>query len=379
MKRKIGYSAFVLLMVIFISCDQNYGHFSLKEVLDDQFYIGTALNERQIRKRDTEGLNILCKHFNAVVAEHCMIGKEIHPEEHLYNFALPDQFVRLGEDNNMYIIGHTLICHNLLPQWFCVDDDGDNVSPEILRARMREHICTIIGRYKGRIKSWNVISEAIMGDGSYRESKLYEILGEEFIQLAFQYAHEADPDSELYYNDYNEWYPEKQKSIIRLIRTLKEKGIRIDGVGMQGHLDIDAPTLEEYENAIIGYANEGVKVMITELDLSILPSAWRETNTGISTNYEYQKRLNPYATTIPDSTSVIWNNRMSDFFNLFMKHADKISCVTMWGIADGDSWKSNLLIKRQTDYPLLFDRLHQPKPAVKMIIDKASKNGKHSN
>jgi len=346
---------------------------TLKSALKDKFYLGTALNQSLITGTDTEGLRVLREHFSSIVAENCMKSIEIHPEEGTYNFDLPDRFVALGEQSGMFIVGHTLIWHSQLPAWFCVDEKGENVSPEILKDRMKGHISAVVSRYKGRIKGWDVVNEAILEDGSYRNSKFYEILGEEFIPLAFQYAQEADPDAELYYNDYNEWYPGKRQTVVRLIRTLKERGIRIDGIGLQGHLGMDGPSLTEYEQTILDYANEGVKVMITELDLSILPSPRRDVGADVATNFEYQKELNPYTEGVPEEAATAWDNRMFDFFRLFLKHSDKISRVTMWGIADGDSWKNNFPVRGRTDYPLLFDREHQPKPVVQRIIDEATK------
>lgn len=346
---------------------------TLKTALGGRFYIGAALNANQIKGEDTKGLVVLKEHFNSIVAENCMKGQELHPEVNRYDFTLPDQFVDLGEKNGMFIIGHTLIWHSQLPKWFFVDEEGNKLSPDILKARMQDHISTVVGRYKGRIKGWDVVNEAIMEDGSYRNSPFFEILGEEFIPLAFQYAQAADPEAELYYNDYNEWYPEKRKTIIRLIRTLKERGIRIDGIGLQGHIDMLSPSLEEYEETIAGYAAEGVNVMVTEFDLSILPPPQWDAGADLATNFQYTTEKDPYTESVPDSVSIAWNSRMNDFFNLFVKHAQTVSRVTLWGIADGDSWKNNFPIRGRTDYPLLFDRTHRPKPVVDMIIKNNSK------
>lgn len=341
----------------------------LKDALKDKFYIGAALNEQLITGGNTAGSQVLRKHFNSIVAENCMKSEEIHPEEGLYNFTLSDQFVDLGEKCNMFIIGHALIWHSQLPEWFCTDENGDNISPEMLKERMKDHITTVVGRYKGRVHGWDVVNEAVLEDGSYRKSKFYEILGEEFIPLAFQYAHEADPDAELYYNDYNEWYPGRRETVVRLIKTMKEKGLRIDAIGMQGHLGLDNPSLKEYEETILAYAGEGVKVMITEFDLSILPSPKYGVGAEISTDFEYRDELNPYTQGVPDNASAAWNKRMGDLFRLFLKHSDKISRVTMWGITDHDSWKNDFPVKGRTDYPLLFDRDYQPKPIVQQIIN----------
>jgi endo-1,4-beta-xylanase len=345
---------------------------TLRGALERKFHIGVALNANQITGRDTLGLQILKTHFNSIVAENCMKSAEIRPEMDRWNFTLADRFVELGERHGMFIIGHTLMWHSQLTRGFCVDENGENVSPEVLKARMREHISTVVGRYKGRVHGWDVVNEAILEDGSYRKSKFYEILGEEFIPLAFQYAQEADPNAELYYNDYNEWYPGRRETVKRLIRTLKSRGIRIDAIGMQGHFGMDSPSIQEYEETILDYTSEGVKVMVTELDLSILPSPRRGVGADLATNFEYQQELNPYTEGVPEAASIEWNNRMREFFRLFLKHSDKISRVTMWGIADGDSWKNNFPVRRRTDYPLLFDRQHQAKPVVQMIISDAN-------
>lgn len=341
---------------------------TLKESLSDSFYIGAALNTNLITGKNTTGLRILKTQFNSIVAENCMKSEVIHPEEGEFDFSLADKFVEVGEQNGMFIVGHALIWHSQLSRWFCVDEKGGNVSPEVLKARMKKHISSIVGRYKGRIKGWDVVNEAIMEDGSYRKSKFYEILGEEFIPLAFQYAHETDPEAELYYNDYNEWYPGKREGIVRLIRSLKEKGIRIDAIGIQGHVGMDNPSLEEYEAAISDYASEGVKVMITEFDLSILPTPKAGVGADIAENFKYRAELDPYVEGVPDSVQKQWNERMLGFFSLFLKHADKVSRVTMWGISDKDSWKNNFPVFGRTDYPLLFDRNNQPKVVVNKII-----------
>jgi len=344
---------------------------NLKDALKNKFHIGTAVNSQQYWGRDTADVNIIKRNFDAIVAENCMKPAPIQPKEGEFTFEDADQFVAFGKENNMWITGHCLIWHSQLPRWFCVDETGNNVSPDTLKARMKDHISTLVGRYKGRVNGWDVVNEAIMEDGSYRKSKFYEILGEEFIPLAFQYAHEADPDAELYYNDYNEWYPDKRAAIVKLINSFKERGIRIDAIGMQGHIGMDHPSIEEYEAAIKDYTDAGVKVMVTEFDLSILPSPRRDVGADIATNFEYQKQLNPYTESVPDSVSVEWTNRMADFFRLFLKYPGKVSRVTMWGVSDGVSWKNNFPVRGRTDYPLLFDRNYQAKPIVDEIIKMA--------
>lgn len=339
---------------------------SLKNAVGDKFLMGVALNVNQSSGVDTSSIKLVKQHFNSIVAENCMKCEVIHPEEDRYDFTLADQFVSFGEKNGMAVIGHCLIWHSQLAPWFCVDEKGNNVTPEVLKQRMKDHITTIVTRYKGRIKGWDVVNEAILEDGSYRKSKFYEILGEEFIPLAFQYAHEADPDAELYYNDYAMNMPGKREGVVKLVSSLKEKGIRIDAVGMQGHMGMDYPDINEFEQSIVAFAGTGVKVMVTEWDMSTLPTVKQSAN--ISDTVAYQKMLNPYPETLPDSVSKAWNNRMKQFFGLFEKHADVISRVTAWGVSDGDSWKNDFPVKGRHDYPLLFDRNYQPKPFVKEIM-----------
>lgn len=339
---------------------------SLKDAVGDKFLMGVALNVNQSSGVDTSSIKLVKQHFNSIVAENCMKCEVIHPEEDRYDFTLADQFVSFGEKNGMAVIGHCLIWHSQLAPWFCVDEKGNNVTPEVLKQRMKDHITTIVTRYKGRIKGWDVVNEAILEDGSYRKSKFYEILGEEFIPLAFQYAHEADPDAELYYNDYAMNMPGKREGVVKLVSSLKEKGIRIDAVGMQGHMGMDYPDINEFEQSIVAFAGTGVKVMVTEWDMSTLPTVKQSAN--ISDTVAYQKMLNPYPETLPDSVSKAWNNRMKQFFGLFEKHADVISRVTAWGVSDSDSWKNDFPVKGRHDYPLLFDRNYQPKPFVKEIM-----------
>lgn len=340
---------------------------SLKKAFKDKFYIGTAMSLPQINGTDVKSDQIITSQFSSIVAENCMKSMFLQPQEGKFFFDDADRFVAFGEKNKMFIIGHTLIWHSQLPKWFFVDKDGKDVSAEVLKQRMKNHITTVVSRYKGRVKGWDVVNEAIMEDGTYRKSKFYEILGEEFIPLAFQYAQEADPNAELYYNDYNEWYPEKVKTVINIVKKMKSRGIRVDGVGMQTHVGLDTPKLAEYEKAITDYASAGVKVNITEMDISALPSPWG-TSANVSDTVEYQAKMNPYTKGLPENVEKEWENRYLDFFRLFIKHEDKIRRVTLWGVTDKQSWKNDFPVKGRTDYPLLFDRNFKAKPVVEKII-----------
>lgn len=346
---------------------------TLKKAFQDKFYIGTAMSLPQIDGIDQKAAAIIKKQFSSVVAENCMKSMFLQPQEGKFFFDDADKFVDFGVKNNMFIIGHTLIWHSQLPKWFFTDKNGKDVSPEVLKQRMKSHITTVVSRYKGKVKGWDVVNEAILEDGTYRKSKFYEILGEDFIPLAFQYAQEADPNAELYYNDYNEWYPEKVKTVITMVEKLKSRGIRIDGVGMQAHVGMDNPSIDEYEKAIRAYSNAGVKVNITELEISALPSPWGS-SANVSDTVAYQKEMNPYTKGLPKEVEMKWEKRYLDFFGLFLQHKDKIRRVTLWGVTDKQSWKNDFPVKGRTDYPLLFDRKDKEKPVVQKIIKLAEKN-----
>lgn len=361
-------------MVLTVACTSQQqsvsSDLSLKDAVGDQFLIGVALNTRQTSVGDSLSQNLVKRHFTAIVPENCMKMEVIHPEENRYDFSKADELVNFGISNGLVVTGHCLIWHSQLAPWFCVDKEGKPVSAEVLKKRMKEHIYTVVKRYKGKIRGWDVVNEAIVEDGSYRKSPFYEILGEEFIPLAFQYAHEADSDAELYYNDYGMDIEGRRNGVVKLIRSLKERGLRIDAVGMQGHMGMDHPAIDEFEKSLMAFAAEGVKVMITEWDMSALPTVKQGAN--IADTLAYQASLNPYPESLPDSVSKVWNTRMKQFFHLFEKHADVITRVTAWGLTDNDSWKNDFPIKGRKDYPLLFDRNYQPKPFVMELMEEAN-------
>lgn len=376
MKLKLYYFAIPSLMVaLFGNCkaEESKSEIALKEALKGKFLIGVAMNADQITGKDTAGVRLIEQHFNSITPENCMKSEVVQPQEGKFDFTLADQFVDFGEKNNMFIVGHTLIWHSQAPKWFFVDNDGKDVSREVLIERMKNHIATVVGRYKGRVNGWDVVNEAIEDDGSFRKSKFYEIIGEDYIRLAFEFAHEADPDAELYYNDYSMAKEGKRDAVVKMVKKLQSEGVRIDGIGMQGHMTMNFPTIEEEEKSIVAFSQTGVKVMITELDLTVLPSPGNKVSADVALSYEYRKQLNPYSDGLPDSVAQAAHDRYAEFFRLFLKHADKIDRVTMWGLTDGHSWRNNWPVPGRTDYPLLFDRNYQPKPIVETIIKEANK------
>lgn len=344
---------------------------SLKDVFQDKFLMGVAINRSQINQSNQEEIDLITSQFNALTAENDMKWMYIHPKQDTYNFEQADKLVELAQENDMFVVGHTLVWHSQLAPWVFKSDNGDTIDNAELTDRIQKHISTIVGNYKGKIDAWDVVNEALEEDGSYRKSPFFKIGGEAFIEKAFQFANAADPEAELYYNDYNLITPEKRDGAIRIINNLKSKGIKIDGVGVQAHWSLEGPSIEEIETAIEMYAETGVKVMFTELDISVLPSPWNSPTADISARFENNPTMNPYPNGLPDSVQTQLAKRYEEIFKLFNKHSDKISRVTFWGLHDGLSWKNNFPIRGRTDYTLLFDREMKPKKAFDAVINSA--------
>jgi endo-1,4-beta-xylanase len=364
MKSYIPFSIIVFITA-FLSglAHQVNAQISLKEAFKDDFFIGTALNLGQINKTNPLTDSLISKQFNAITAENIMKAGLIHPVWGQFNFDAADKFVEYGKLNDMYIVGHTLIWHSQLPPFVNAITDADS-----LRQFMDLHIHTIGQRYASSIDIWDVVNEALNEDGSWRESVFYNLLGEDYILKAFREAAKAAPDAALYYNDYNIEQPQKRVGVIRLIKKLKEAGVRIDGVGIQGHWNINNLPLDAIEESILEYAKLGVKVAITELDLSVLPSPWDLQGADVNQQFAGGVDMNPYPNQLPDSVNKILADSYEKLFRLFLKHNDKISRVTFWGVGDGQSWLNNWPIAGRTNYPLIFDRNNRPKEAFHRII-----------
>ncbi|MEQ9308261.1 MAG: endo-1,4-beta-xylanase [Balneolaceae bacterium] len=348
---------------------------SLSESYKEHFYIGAALNTRHYHGTDTIGIPIVEKHFNSISPENDLKWEQIHPKPEVYNFVESDQFVAFGEANNMFIVGHVLVWHSQIPDWVFEDENGNEISRERLLERMEDHITTIVGRYKGRINAWDVVNEALNEDGTLRRSKWYQIIGPDFIEKAFEYAQAADPEAELYYNDYNMFIPEKADGAVQMVKNIQEKGIKVSGIGMQGHYGLEGPTPQEVEASILKFKELGV-VAITELDIDVLPPAFQYVGADISMRAELRAELNPYIEGMPDSIKQAQIDIYTDYFEVFLRHSDKINRVTTWGVTDADSWKNGWPVSGRTNYPLLFDREGKEKEVVEVLMELATKKDK---
>lgn len=361
-----------LLTALFLSlfCSTAIAQQHLKDMFCDDFLVGTAIDVWDINNPDPVLHELIRNEFSAVVPINSMKAEHTEPHEGVFTFAKGDAVADYAARNGMVLTGHCLVWHSQCPSWmFGADADGRPVDRELLINRMRNHIYGVAGHFRGRVRGWDVVNEAIENDGSWRQSKYYQVLGDEFVYLAFQFAHEADPDAELYYNDYGMESPQKREAVVRMVRELKARGLRIDAIGMQSHLSLWT-NLDEYEKSIEAFAAEGVKVMATELDVSVLPWPDEMPNADINTRFEYQERFNPYRDGLPAEVEAQQAEFYSRLFEIYRRHSQYITRVTFWGVHDGTSWLNNFPIRGRTNYPLLFDRQLKRKPFVDSMLER---------
>jgi endo-1,4-beta-xylanase len=342
----------------------------LKDIFAESYHIGVALNGRQVNGANEKANALIEKHFNSLSPENGLKWEVVHPQIDRYNFDFGDKYVALGEKMDALIIGHCLVWHQQTPRWVYVDENEEPLGKEALISRMEDHIEIVAGRYKGKIHGWDVVNEAFNEDGSFRESDWYKIAGKDFMKAAFRKTQAVDPEAELYYNDYNVWKASKRKGILDFAKEMVTEGIKVDAIGMQGHYQLESPSLAEIEQAILDIHEAGFKVVVTELDVDVLPRPRRAEGADLNMNFANSEEYNPYKDGITAEGEAKLAERYAEIFRIFEKHKDKITRVTFWGLGDGSSWLNNFPVRGRTNYPLLFDRNLDPKTEV---IDKIAK------
>lgn len=340
---------------------------TLKQAWEKRFLVGAALNPNVVSGKDSAAAAIVKEQFNSITAENAMKFGPTHPKAGEYTFEQADAFVDFGTRNGMAVIGHTLVWHSQTPRWVFQDGEGKAGRDTVL-ARMRSHIMTVAGRYQGRIHGWDVVNEAFEDDGTLRKSPWMTGIGEDFIEKAFTFAAEADPKAELYYNDYNVWKPGKTEAAVNLVKHLRAKGIRVDGVGEQAHWGFTYPKNEELKAMLQAFREAGIKVHITEMDISVLPNPWDYQGADIGKRFDQLPGTNPYTEGLPDSVQAKLAARYAELFGIFREYDDIVERVTLWGVDDGHSWLDFFPVRGRTNYPLLFDRQYRPKPAFDAVI-----------
>lgn len=306
---------------------------------------------------------VLVKNFAVLTPENCMKPAPIHPEEERYDFGLADAFVSFAARHQLNVVGHTLVWHSQCPDWF-FEDAGAPATRERVLARMEKHIRTVLDRYRGKVRGWDVVNEAIVDDGEYlRETKWLKTIGDDYLEHAFRFAQAADPHVELYYNDYNIERRAKRARALRLLRQLQASGVRLDGVGIQGHWQLDKVPYDEIAEAIEEYAALGLKVMFTEIDIDVVDRL--DAGADVSAHRAHPLS-NPYPDGCPDEVLERQAEQYGRLFELFERYPSAVTRATLWGMSDGMSWLNHWPGQR-TNYPLLFDRQSRPKPAFHSV------------
>jgi len=327
---------------------------NLKDAYKDYFMMGVAVNKRNVS--DAQQAALVKQEFNSMTAENDMKPVSVHPAEGVWHWGAADSIADFARKNGIKLRGHCLCWHSQFADWMFTDKKGRPVKKEVFYQRLREHIHTVVNRYKDVVYAWDVVNEAMADNvrpnfvngklepgNPYRESRHFQLCGDEFIAKAFEYAHEADPDALLFYNDYNECDPGKRDRIYNMVKKMQEAGVPIHGIGMQGHYNIYGPSEEDIDAAITKYAQLVKHIHVTELDI--------RTNTEMGGQLQFsrgeQKPLAPYLQTLQD-------DQYNRIFKIFRKHKDVIDCVTFWNLGDRDSWLG------VNNHPLLFDEQYKP-------------------
>jgi endo-1,4-beta-xylanase len=334
---------------------------TLKSKYKDYFEIGAAVGRAHLSDYDTV---LLKTHFSSLTAENDMKPQRTINEDGEYTFAAGDRIVAFAQANNLLVRGHTLVWHNQTDEWFYRDDDGEYLDKEQMLERMQNYIHQVLEHYRGKVYCWDVVNEAVSNNAVegelYRQgTDWFNICGPDYVEMAFRYAHEADPNIKLFYNDYNLIDPVKRDKAYTMLKNLLDRGTPIHGVGMQGHWTMQDVNRENIGAAIDKFASLGLEVHITELDLSVYPfyhNIPRE---------ELPKEVKEFT----PETERLQAEKYGEIFDVLRKKKDKVTSVTFWGVADNKTWLSNYFVRGRTDYPLLFDRGYEAKEAFEAIMD----------
>lgn len=330
---------------------------TLKDRYASFFTMGVAISPRALRTQERQ---LIETQFSGVTAENAMKMGPIHPRPDYFNWAPADSVVAFATSRNMAVRGHTLVWHSQTPDWLFKGEAGQLPTKEVLLGRIKAHIDSVVGRYKGRVFAWDVVNEAISDqkDEFYRSSPFYQICGEEFIQKAFEWAHAADPAALLFYNDYNEIDPIKRGKIIKLVNELRAKGVPIHGIGLQAHWSIFSPSADALEQTLSDFSKTGLKIHITELDVSVYKKEGRR-----------DRIPSDSLTAYTPEREAMQKEMYQRVFAAFRKYRTSIGSVTFWNISDRFTWLDNFPVRGRKDHPLLFDPALQPKKAFGAVMD----------
>jgi endo-1,4-beta-xylanase len=336
------------------------------------FRIGVAVSNQALEGRANAELDLIAREFNSVTAENAMKWGEIRRDGVNWQWQRADRLVDFASTHKMDVVGHTLVWHSQVPNSLFTDAERRPLTRDALLAKMREHIETLVGRYRGRVWAWDVVNEAIDEDKGWRKSQWHNIIGDDFMECAFRFAHAVDPKAQLLYNDYNMHNPGKRAFLVDVLKDYLDRGVPIHGIGSQSHVGLAYPDLEEWERSIATYAGMGLKVHITELEVDVLPTP-ADTGADVANRAAYSSQMDPWKNGLPDEIQVKLADRYEQLFRILLKYRQSVERVTFWGLHDGISWKNNFPVPGRTNHPLLFDRQMKPKPAHDRLMKLAHK------
>jgi endo-1,4-beta-xylanase len=348
--------ALMLIMARHSSAQPEDDARGLKDHYKDYFPIGVSVSPKLLQGEEA---GLIVRHFNSITAENAMKMSRIHPLEEEYVWGGADTIVAFAQKHDMKLRGHVLCWYQQTPDWIFKDDRGSVVSKDVLLQRLQDHITQVVSRYKGKIYAWDVVNEAISDDDDefLRKSSWYSIAGDDYIFKAFEYAHRADPQAKLFYNDYNTENPGKRERIYQLLKQLKDAGIPVHGVGLQGHWSLHDPSSQALDAAIKRFSSLGLEVQVTEMDISIYPpeKERREKRAGEDETFSTEREQLQAA-------------QYQKMFKVLRDNRKVITGVTFWNLSDRHSWLDNFPVKGRKNYPLLFDQDLKPKKAYWEVI-----------
>jgi len=343
----------------------------LAQAYGKSFRIGVAVSNQALDQQIAAQLELIGRECNSVTAENAMKWGVIRPDGVNWQWERADRLVDFASRHRMDVLGHTLVWHSQIPASVFVDAARQPLTREALLAKMQQHIETLVGRYRGRVWAWDVVNEAIDEGNGWRRSQWHNIIGDDFMERALRFAHTADPQAQLLYNDYNMHNPQKRAFLVDVLKDYLARGVPINGIGMQSHVGLAYPDLADWERSIATYAEMGLKVHITELDVDVLPVP-ASTGADVANRAAYSREIDPWPQGLPEAMQEQLADRYEALFRILLRYRNSVERVTFWGLHDGISWKNDFPVRGRTNYPLLFDRNMQPKPAHQRLMKLAA-------
>lgn len=344
---------------------------SLAERYEGEFQIGVAIGRSIYSGSDAAGRALVTEQYNRLTPENELKWQSLQREPGVFTFGEADAFVQFGEQHGMEIHGHTLVWHQQVPGWVFQAEGGARATREQLLARLDQHMGALGKHFGSHVQYWDVVNEAFNDDGSLRSTPWRTIIGDDYLEQAFLLAARHFPEAKLVYNDFGMESPGKRDAVVELVKSFQARAVRIDAIGSQGHFQLRSPSLESLEASLNAFSATGVEVLVSELDVDVLPPVNQNQGADLSVNAALAAQLDPYAKCLPSNVAEQAAARWGALFQLFRRHSDQLHSVTLWGVSDLTSWLNDWPVNGRTNYALLFDRQLNPKQSWQKVIEAA--------